>query len=101
MADPFGEALERVGDAIQEAAPAIVRRHRAAGILTWRLMHQMESELFAELEATGRHHPQLLRMMRSAGVMDYPKDDREFSMEGHDVAPAAFGALKEAWERVD
>lgn len=97
----FGNAMDRADDAIREIAPAVVRRHRAAGILTWRLMHQMESELFAELEATGRHSPQMLRMMRSQGVMGYPKDDREFSLEGHEVVPAAFIALEEAWARVD
>lgn len=99
--DVFGEALDRVEQAITELAPAVVRRHRSAGILTWRLMHQMESELFTELEATGQHSPQMLRMMRSQGVMGYPKDDREFSLEGHEVVPAAFTALEEAWARVD
>jgi hypothetical protein len=34
-------------------------------------------------------------------VMDYPKDDREVSLKGHEVVPAAFTALQEAWARVD
>jgi hypothetical protein len=99
--DQFSEALDKAGDAITELAPAIVRRHRAAGVLTWRLMHQMESELFAELEATGLHSRQMLRMLRSPAVMDYPKDDREVSLKGHEVVPAAFTALRDAWDRVD
>lgn len=31
--------------AVQEAVPAVVQRHRSTGVLTWKLLRQMEEEL--------------------------------------------------------
>lgn len=39
--DVLFSALETV----KEAVPAVVLRHRAAGILTWALLHTIESEV--------------------------------------------------------
>ena len=61
--------------AIREAAPAIIARHRATGHLTWRLLHQLEDEVVAAVEATRTVNPGILRMMRASPLMGYPKND--------------------------
>jgi hypothetical protein len=40
-------------------------------------------------------------MIRAPVVLDYPKDERAASFEGHGVVPIVFGAIEEAWRRVD
>jgi hypothetical protein len=97
----FSAGLDRAEDAIKEMVPVVVRRHRGVGILTWRLLHQIESEVLAEVAATGEHSRQLLSMLRSLGLMDYPKDDREVSLTGHEVVPVVFSEVVQAWSRVD
>lgn len=99
--DDFEAAFKKVGNTIREVVPVVVRRHRAAGILTWRLMHQIEAEVLGEVAATGAHNSRILGMMRSSPLMEYPKDDREVSLEGHDVVPIVFGEVHKAWGRVD
>jgi hypothetical protein len=99
--DDFSDALNKAEDAIKEMVPVVVRRHRAAGILTWRLMHQIESEVLSEVAKTGLHSRQLLSMLRSSGLMNYPKDDSEVSLKGHEAVPIVFSEVHEAWNRVD
>lgn len=86
---------------IIETVPAIVRRHRSVGVLTWRLLHEIEEEALAEVAATGRHSRQILNMLRSSGLMGYPRDERAVSFEGHEVLPMVFSQIKDAWDRVD
>ncbi|WP_432263578.1 DUF2471 family protein [Cupriavidus sp. TMH.W2] len=83
--------------AIQEKLPAIVNRHRESGHLTWRLLHQIEAEVLAELSSSGRHAPMVISMLRSSELMGYPRDDSPASLEGHDVVPVAFAAIVNAW----
>jgi hypothetical protein len=99
--DDFSMALNKAQEAIREIVPVIVRRHRAAGTLTWRLMHQIEAEVLREIDATGQHSRQMLGMLRSSGLMDYPKDEREVSLEGHEAVPVVFSEVHKAWRRVD
>jgi hypothetical protein len=87
--------------AVKEAVPAVILRHRAAGVLTWALLHQIESEVLAEVGATGKHSARMLDMLRAPAVLDYPKDDRPVSFEGHDFVPPVFGAIDDAWRRVN
>lgn len=87
--------------AVKEAVPAVVSRHRAAGVLTWALLHQIESEVLAEVAATGKHRPRMLGMLRAPAALDYPKDDRPVSFEGHEFVPPVFGAIDNAWRRVN
>jgi len=63
----FSAGLDRAEEAIKEMVPVVVGRHRGAGILTWRLLHQIESEVLDELAATGEHSQQMLGMLRSSG----------------------------------
>jgi hypothetical protein len=95
--DVLFSALETV----QEAVPAVVLRHRAAGILTWALLHTIESEVLADISATRGHSVQILNMLRAPAALDYPKDERPVSFEGHDFVPPVFGAIDDAWRRVN
>lgn len=86
--------------AVTEAVPAVVLRHRSVGVLTWALLHRIESEVLAEVAATGKHSVRILDMLRAPAALDYPKDDRPVSFEGHDFVPPVFGAIDDAWRRV-
>jgi hypothetical protein len=83
--------------AVKEVVTVVVLRHRAAGVLTWALLHRIESEILAEVAATGNHSTRILDMLRAPEGLDYPKDDRAVSFEGHDFVPIVFGAIDGAW----
>lgn len=95
------EILRTAEGAVIEALPPIVRRHRENGYLTWRLLHKIEDEVLAEVASSGKHSPQILRMMRAPEILGYPKDDRTASFEGHDALPVVFAAIAKEWARVD
>ncbi|SAL50020.1 hypothetical protein AWB70_04007 [Caballeronia cordobensis] len=86
---------------MNEAVPTIVRRYRAGGVLTWAILHQIEADVLAEVAATGKYSYRLLNMLRASPALGYPKDDRPVSFEGHDFVPPVFGAIDDAWRRVD
>ncbi|MGY6251826.1 DUF2471 family protein [Paraburkholderia caledonica] len=86
---------------VTEAVPAVVLRHRSTGILTWALLHRIESEVLAQVAATGKHSARILDMLRAPAALDYPKDDRPVSFDGHDFVPPVFGAIDDAWRRVN
>jgi hypothetical protein len=87
--------------AVREAVPAVAHRHRSAGVLTWALLHTIESEVLADVAASGKHSKRILDMIRAPAALDYPKDERPASFEGHDFVPIVFGAIEEAWGRVN
>lgn len=87
--------------AVREAVPAIVQRYRSAGVLTWALLHKIEAEVLADVAATGGHSKRILDMMRAPAALEYPKDDRPASFDGHDFVPIVFGAIEDAWRRVN
>lgn len=87
--------------AIREAVPAVVQRHRSAGVLTWALLHEIEAEVLAEVAATGSHNTRILDMIRAPAALEYPKDDRPVSFEGRDFVPIVFGAIEDAWRQVN
>jgi hypothetical protein len=99
------DVLFSANAAVKEAVPAVVRRHRAAGVLTWTLLHQIESEVLAEVAATGKHSARLLDMLRAPAALDYPKDDRPVSFEGHETFTEHLrkrgGRLSRAGEEAD
>ncbi len=86
--------------AIREAAPAIVARHRATGHLTWRLLHQLEDEVVAAVEATRKVNPGILRMMRASPLMGYPKNDEPADFGGAGAVAVTFSIIVEAWKHV-
>ncbi|SAK70276.1 hypothetical protein AWB82_04205 [Caballeronia glebae] len=86
--------------AVKEAVPALVNRYRVAGVLTWAILHQIEADVLAEVAATGEHSHRVLNMLRASPALEYPKDDRPVSFEGHDFVPPVFGAVDDAWRRV-
>jgi hypothetical protein len=95
------EALFSAQAAVQEVVPGVVLRHRSKGILTWALLHRIESEVLAEVVSTGRYSKRLLDMLRAPEALGYPNDDRPASFEGHDFVPIVFGAIADAWRKVN
>ncbi len=64
-------------------------------------LHKIEGEVLAEVAATGNHSKRILDMIRAPAALDYPKDDRPASFVGHDFVPIVFGAIEDAWRRVN
>ena len=92
--------LRAADEAAQRAVPAVVMRYRESSILTWALMHRMESEVLAELAASGEHPEFALNMIRSAPALGYPSDDRPVSFGDASVVPSIFLQIEKAWNRV-
>ncbi|CAL8481466.1 DUF2471 family protein [Caballeronia sp. S22] len=80
--------------------PAAVQRHRAAGTLTWALIHRIESEVLSEVASKSEHSARMLGTLRASPTLGYPNDDRPVSFEGHDVVPSVFGAIYAEWKRI-
>ncbi|SDR62986.1 hypothetical protein [Paraburkholderia tuberum] len=40
--------------AAEEIVPRVVARHRSKGVLTWKLLHQMEEEVLSEVSSSGQ-----------------------------------------------
>lgn len=96
----YMDELLDMDEAVREAAPEAVRRYRDRGILTWSLLHLLENEILDELAATGEFTDTALRMIRSAGLMNYPKDERPVSFGGSELIPFVFSEIERAWNRV-
>lgn len=93
MRDPL-EALQRE---IKAALPALIDRHRATSQLTWRMLHLLDAEVIAALTANGKHHPHILRMVRTSPVFQYPTDDRVADFGSSNAMPLTFAAIIDAW----
>ncbi|QRQ86232.1 DUF2471 family protein [Cupriavidus oxalaticus] len=94
-------AINAAESSIIEATPAIVAKHRAAGILTWKLIHQIEDEVMHEVAQSGKHASNLLRMLKSSPFLGYPKDDTPADFTGSEVLPITFSVIQDAWNRVN
>jgi hypothetical protein len=92
--------LAAADEAAKRAVPAVVMRYRESSALTWALLHQMESEVLAELAASGEHPDFALNMIRSAPVLGYPRDDRPASFGGAAVVPIIFRQIEKVWNTV-
>jgi len=88
-------------EAVCEAVPAAVRRHRSAGVLTWRLIHQIEEEVLAEVASTGKHNKRILGMLRAPAVLNYPTDDQPVSFVTSTIIPIVFCEIEKVWQRVN
>lgn len=94
--DELTEASAAAGRVVRE----VVLRHRCSGVLTWALLHQMEGEVLAELQAGGEHSAWMLNMIRSTPLFGYPKDNRPVSFSEASIVPIIFGQIKDAWNLV-
>lgn len=92
--------LTAADEAAKRAVPAVVMRYRESSILTWALLHRMESEVLAELAASGEHPEFALNLIRSAAVLGYPSDDRPVSFGGATVVPIIFRQIEKVWNTV-
>ncbi|CAB3736078.1 hypothetical protein LMG24238_06193 [Paraburkholderia sediminicola] len=95
------EVLFAADVAVKEAVPAVVSRHRSAGVLTWGLLQLIEAEVFAEIAATGKHSSGILAMLSAPVTLEYLKVGRAVSFDGHDFVPPMFGAIEQAWRHVN
>lgn len=93
------DEIKEVEDAAAELIPAAVLRHREAGVLTWALLHQIESEVLDEIVASGEHRKVIVNMIRAAPAMGFPRDDRPVSLTGHDILPILFDDIIDCWNR--
>ncbi|PVX85560.1 DUF2471 family protein [Paraburkholderia unamae] len=87
--------------AVKDVVPVVVMRHRAAGILTWSLLHKIESEVLAEVAVSGKHSSRILDMLRAPEGLNYPKNDHPVSFEGSEFVPIIYGEIADAWRRVN
>ena len=86
--------------AVEAVLPHVVARHRSKGVLTWKLIHQIEEEVLSEVRAEGRFSQRLLQMICAPAALSYPNDERPVSFEGHDFVPIVFSAIDRAWRQV-
>lgn len=91
------DEILQVEAAAAELIPAAVLRHREAGILTWALLHQIESEVLAEIEASGEHRKVIVNMIRAAPALGFKCDDSPVSLAGHQVLPILFDDIVDCW----
>jgi len=92
--------LDDAEAAVKEALPAVIARHRSAGILTWALLHQIEDEVIEAAAASGECDRGILNILRAAPAYGYPRDDKPVSFQGHEVVPSAFSLIEKAWHLV-
>ena len=85
------------GAAVRSAVPAAVARHKCAGELTWRLLHRMESEVLAEVAASGKHDERVLNMFQAASLRRFPKYNRPVSFDSSDFIPIVYGTIIDVW----
>ncbi len=95
------KSIRAAESAIIEATPAIVAKHRDAGILTWKLIHQIEDEVIHEVGQSGKHSPTLLRMLKASPFLGYPKNDSPADFAGSEAVPITFTVIQNAWNRVN
>jgi hypothetical protein len=100
MAPYDWDELTEASEAADRAVREVVMRHRCSGVLTWSLLHRMEGEVLAQLEAGGEHSAWTLNMIRSAPVLGYPNDDRPVSFSNASIVPIIFGQIEDAWSLV-
>ncbi|CAB3733393.1 hypothetical protein LMG22037_05794 [Paraburkholderia phenoliruptrix] len=86
--------------AVEAVLPHVVARHRDKGVLTWKLIHQIEEEVLTEVRAGGLFSARLLQMICAPAALSYPNDDRPVSFDGHDFVPIVFSAIDRAWRLV-
>ncbi|AOZ06751.1 DUF2471 family protein [Cupriavidus malaysiensis] len=92
--------LAAIESAIQDALPPIIARHRSAGHLTWKLLHQIEDEVMSEVSATGKVAPMMLAVLKSSPFMSFPRNDSVADLSKHDVLPIAFALTAQAWNKL-
>ncbi|MFM0334836.1 DUF2471 family protein [Paraburkholderia strydomiana] len=88
------DTLIAADGAVREALPAIVRRYRSAGVLTWALLHEIEADVLAHLASTGQHRKRVLDLIRAPASLNYPRDERPASLKGATWCQSSFRRLK-------
>ena len=94
------DELDAASAAARKVVPQVVARYRDQGVLTWALLHRMEDEVAALVEATGEHDEIVLKMICSAPEFRYPKNDRPATFPADSISPIIFGQIADAWKFV-
>ncbi|WP_019140463.1 DUF2471 family protein [Noviherbaspirillum massiliense] len=95
-----GHKLIAVKERLNLAVNSIVERHRTDGkVLTWQLVHEIESEALATLEQAGDLDRKYIRMMRSSRWGYVPKVDEPADLKRHKALPEALVMIRAAYQR--
>ncbi|RJF96464.1 DUF2471 family protein [Noviherbaspirillum cavernae] len=90
--------LHAVKERLALAVNTIVERHRTAGdVLTWRLVHQIESEALDMLMQSRDLDVEYIRMVRSSRWGYVPRVDEPADLETHDELPVALTLIQHAY----
>ena len=100
LSQEFWDELEAAHRSAKRAVPPVVAKYRELGTLTWALLHKMEDEVMADLEASEEHPRSTLRMIRSSPLFRYPKDDSPVSFGNSNAIPVIFGQIEKLWKFV-
>ncbi|HJW57353.1 MAG TPA: hypothetical protein VJ577_18985 [Burkholderiaceae bacterium] len=93
-----GYKLFAVRERLALAVNTIVERHRTDGrILTWRLVHEIESEALKKLEQAGDLDIKYIRMMRSSRWGSVPRVDQPADLQSHQALPVALTLIRHAY----
>jgi hypothetical protein len=85
------QAFDRAAADLGRVLHAVAARYRMRGApLTWRLMHEIESEALADLGLPGRHSPELLQMFVRSPEDRYPCSDEPVRFVPAQVVPLIF-----------
>lgn len=100
LSQEFWDELDDVSEAARRAVPPVVAKYREMGTLTWALLHHMEDEVMAGLEASEEHSRSTLRMIKSSSLFRYPKDDSPVSFGNSNAIPLIFSQIEKLWKFV-
>jgi hypothetical protein len=93
-----GYKLHAVEERLKLAVDSIVERHRTAGqVLTWELVHKIESEALKTLQQAGDLEPRYIRMVRSSSWGYVPKIDEPADLKSHKSLPIALTMIERAY----
>lgn len=90
--DPaFELAFDRAATDLQDIVHVIAARYLMRGVpLTWRLLHEIETEALADLGLASRHDDALLALFVRPGAADYPCTDAAVDLQADDTVPLLF-----------
>jgi len=93
-----GYKLHAVRERLTLAVNTIVERHRTTGqVLTWRLLHEIETEALKKLEEAGDLDIKYIHMMRSSRWGSIPKVDLPADLKGYKALPVALTMISYAY----
>jgi hypothetical protein len=87
--------------AVREALPAIVRRYRADHVLTWAVLHEIDTEVRFLLTSSGKHNPRIVNLICGSAQSNYPKSNRPVSIQDLGLVTMSLQATIRAWYQAE